>query len=103
MSHLIQILLPLRDSAGQPFAPSLYSRIAGELTQRFGGLTAFERSPGEGLWRDEGARTRHDEVVVYEVMVEELDEAWWGRYRGQLEELFRQDEIAMRATAIVRF
>ena len=102
MSHLVQILLPLHDSAGQPFARSLYTRIAGELTELFGGLTAFERSPGEGLWRDEGASTQHDEVVVYEVMVEELDARWWGAYRGQLETLFRQDEIAMRATAIVR-
>ena len=63
---------------------------------------AFERSPGEGLWRGEGASTQRDVVVVYEVMVEELDAPWWCGYRGELERLFRQDEIVMRSTAIVR-
>jgi hypothetical protein len=102
MTHLIQILLPLHDNGGKPFARGLYQGVAAELTERFGGVTAFARSPGEGLWRVEGASTESDDVVVFEVMVEDLDPAWWGSYRQQLERRFRQDELVMRATSILR-
>ena len=47
--HLIQILLPLFDNGGQPFPRSDYMRVRSELTERFGGLTAFTRTPAEGL------------------------------------------------------
>ena len=42
MSHyLIQILLPLVDNEGQLFPHSNYRRVRSEMTERFGGLTAF--------------------------------------------------------------
>ncbi len=48
--HLVQILLPLYDNAGAPLPRALYDRVREELSRRFGGLTAFTRSPAEGLW-----------------------------------------------------
>jgi hypothetical protein len=42
----------------------------------------------------------HDDVVVYEVMADELDENWWQRYRRELERVFRQDAIVIRAQKI---
>jgi hypothetical protein len=42
----------------------------------------------------------HDEIVVFEVMTEALDAAWWGNYRSQLERDFRQDQIVIRASTI---
>ncbi len=97
--QLIQILLPLYDNDGRPFNEELFGRVRRELTERFGGLTAFTRAPAQGLWKDEG-ETRHDEIVVFEVMVDELDAAWWESYREALEQEFRQDTIVIRAQPV---
>lgn len=99
--HLVQLLLPLRDPDGKPFPRSQYRKIREVLTERFGGLTAYTRAPAEGLW-DEGDQLWIDDIVVYEVMVPELDRAWWRTYRDSLEEAFDQEELVVRAQAIER-
>jgi hypothetical protein len=98
--HLVQILLPLFDGTGQPFARADYERVAGEMTERFGGVTAYTRAPAEGRWRDGGDGTARDEILVHEVMTETLDCEWWRDYRGRLEERFDQDRIVVRAHEI---
>ena len=99
--HLIQILLPLRDNAGQPFPRAHYAEVRAELTERFGGLTAYSRAPAEGVW-DEGGDGPpvRDDIVVHEVMAESLDRDWWREFRARLERRFAQDVIVVRATAI---
>ncbi|MEA2933525.1 MAG: hypothetical protein QOD74_171 [Variibacter sp.] len=99
--HLIEILLPLTDNAGTPFGPELFAQIRRELTERFGGLTAFSRAPAQGLWKDE-RETKHDDIVVFEVMADTLDTEWWRDYRQSLERRFRQDAIVARAVAVTR-
>lgn len=99
--HLVEILLPLRDPDGQPFGRAPFSRIKEEMTERFGGVTAFTRSPAEGLW-ESGDGRESDEIVVLQVMDESLDRGWWGEYRRQLEGRFRQDEIIVRASEVDR-
>lgn len=81
--HLIQILLPLTDDDGETFAPELYERLNQELTARFGGVTSYTRSPAEGRWH-QGGETEHDEIAVVEVMVGEVDRAWWAALRERL-------------------
>jgi hypothetical protein len=98
--HLIQILLPLYDNAGNIFDEELYGTVRRELTERFGGLTAFTRAPAQGLWKDAG-KTHRDDIVVFEVMTEELDADWWRGYRQTLEKTFRQDEIVIRAQPVL--
>jgi hypothetical protein len=94
--HIIEILLPLYDNDGQRIGAEPYANVREELVARFGGLTAFTRTPAEGVWQDEGERTR-DEIVIFEVMSDGLDRNWWERYRTRLEQLFRQEEIVVRA------
>lgn len=94
--HLVQILLPLYDNDGRALGEELFTTIRSELTERFGGLTAFTSAPAEGLWKSEG-RTHHDEIVVFEVMAATLDAGWWQRYRKTLEERFSQNSIMIRA------
>jgi hypothetical protein len=94
--HLVQILLPLYDNDGRALSEELFTTIRSELTERFGGLTAFTSAPAEGLWKSEG-RTHHDEIVVFEVMAATLDAGWWQRYRKTLEERFSQNSIMIRA------
>jgi hypothetical protein len=97
--QLVQILLPLYDNAGHLFGEELFGRVRRELTERFGGLTAFTRAPAQGLWQDEG-ETRHDEIVVFEVMAEDLDTKWWRDYRQKLEREFRQDTVVIRVQPV---
>ena len=94
---LVEILLPVADNRGNPFPRGAFDRVRRELTERFGGVTAFLRAPASGLWRDDDGVVRHDEVAIFEVMAEALDEAWWRDYRRKLEERFAQDEIVVRA------
>ena len=97
--HLVQILLPLFDNDGEAFGEELYSKIRSELTERFGGLTAFTSAPAQGLWKSEG-KTTHDEIVVFEVMTTNIDVGWWSGYRQALEKAFRQNTIVIRAQSV---
>ena len=99
--HLVQILLPLADNDGRPFPASLFAAVRTELADRYGGITVYRRAPAEGLWCDDGD-TSHDDVAIYEVMVEVLDHHWWADYRAGLEARFRQDEVLVRAVAVER-
>jgi hypothetical protein len=94
---LVEILLPLYDNEGRRFGAEDFDRVSEELAARFGGVTTFRRSPGEGVWRAGGGESR-DRVVVFEVMSEGLERAWWREYREELERRFRQEKIVARAT-----
>jgi hypothetical protein len=48
------------------------------------------RALAEGLWKDESECTAREDIVIYEVMAEELDEAWWQVCREALESRFRR-------------
>lgn len=95
--HLVQILLPMHDNAQEPFPREEYSRVRKELTERFGGLTVYTRAPAEGLWKLNGNETTRDDIVIFEVMANELEQSWWREYRRELEARFRQDVILIRA------
>lgn len=100
--HLVQIILPLYDNEGRKIDAALYRDVKELLVQRFGGVTAFTRAPAEGLWQ-QGDRVQKDEVLLYEVMVESLDPAWWTRWRQELEARFGQQELVVRAHPIELF
>src|SRR3954463_4134767 len=97
--QLIEIFLPLSDNQGKRFAAETYAGVRKQLTEKFGGLTAFSRSPAEGVDTGQG-RERHDDLVVFEVMTEEIDQGWWTSYREKLETTFRQDRILIRSSEV---
>jgi hypothetical protein len=94
---LIQIILPLYRSTGELFARDAFSAVRRELTQRFGGSTAYTRAPAEGTWEDPGGLVHHDDVIVVEVMIDTLDRGWWGRYAEDLARRFGQQSVIVRA------
>ena len=96
--YLVQLLLPLYDNAGRRVSHELFGRIRDELTERYGGVTAFLRSPAQGTWKEDDGVVGRDEIVICEVMVESLDRAWWAAYRVKLEEGFGQRELVVRAS-----
>jgi hypothetical protein len=95
--HLIQLLLPLYDNDKKAMPRELFDRVREELVERFGGLTAYVRAPVSGLWQEQDGQTAHDDLVIYEVMAEQLDEDWWRRYREDLETRFAQEALVVRA------
>jgi hypothetical protein len=102
MMYLIQLLLPLRDNGGIPFPRRMFEQVRSELTERFGGVTAYLRSPASGVWKDDQGEVARDEMVMVEVMVNSLDRPWWDIYRRDLEGRFRQAELLMRALGCER-
>ena len=99
--RLVQIFLPLSDNEGTAFPPSLFGQVCTELTDRFGGVTSFGRSPAHGVMEDSGEHV-HDDIVIVEVIVDKLERVWWNTYRRDLERRFRQDEVLIRASHFIR-
>jgi len=97
----VEILLPLRDNDAAPFPAAKFGALRRELVERFGGLTAFSRSPAEGLWEN-GGGTDQDDIVIFEVMADALDRSWWADFRRRLEAQLTQDEIVVRAREVER-
>ncbi|QWV94363.1 hypothetical protein KP004_04025 [Geomonas oryzisoli] len=98
--HLIQILLPLYDNEGNQFTQDEFLKVRDELSERFGGITTYMRSPARGLWKETKETTVQDDIVIYEVMTKELDRAWWSTYRQQLTADFRQALLIVRASEV---
>ena len=97
--YLVQALLPLRDNEGCDFPRETFDHVVQQLTDQFGGATAYTRSPAEGAWAQDDREQRED-VIVVEVMVEKLDRSWWAEFRRQLEGNFGQEQILARALRV---
>jgi hypothetical protein len=100
--HLVQLLLPVRDNAGNPFPRALFEDVQRALTARFGGVTAYARAPAEGTFASGSEGVVVDDIVVVEVMVQSIDRAFWTQYVHQLAEAFAQDDLVVRALAMER-
>lgn len=98
--HLVQLFLPLHDNDGVRFSLDFYRQVRNELVERFGGVTAYTQAPASGLWQENEESTVRDDLVIYEVMTEDLDPAWWSQYRSMLEMRFRQEQMVIRAHEI---
>lgn len=96
---LIQLLLPTSHPApAEPGGPIADTRR--ELVERFGGLTAYVRSPARGSWTSPDGRTEQDDVVMVEVVTGHFDRAWWQAYAATLAARFRQERIHVRALPV---
>lgn len=95
---LIQLFLPVYDGQGQAFPKAYFDEARAELTARFGGVTAFLRSPAVGAWQDPQGEVQRDDVYLYEVLADSPDRAWWQAYRARLERQFSQDVILIRVS-----
>jgi hypothetical protein len=100
--HPVQLFLPAYDADTRPFPKAMFDAVRAELAARFGGVTAYLRSPAVGLWEDETGECVRDDVVLFEVMVDALERDWWRTYRRELETRFEQDEILVRTSAVDR-
>ena len=97
--YLIQLLLPLHDNEKRPIPAEHFNRLRTDLTQRFGGVTAFVRAPAKGLWEEE-EEINHDDVVMFEIIAENFAKDWWREYRVHLQHVFKQKEVLIWATSV---
>jgi hypothetical protein len=95
--QIVEVFLPLETGCGHRIGAEVIKGIINGLADCFGGATAFTRSPADGLWKH-GSSLEKDRIVIIEVMVREVDDAWWSGYRRRLEEEFEQDEVMIRVT-----
>jgi hypothetical protein len=99
-NKLIQILLPLRNEKGKSFPQELYTELRSELTDKFGGITIYTRSPATGLWKNEKDNIERDMIVIYEVIADGFDRKYWQGLKVHLEDQFRQDQLIIRSMDI---
>ena len=100
--QLVQLFLPLYDNAGRVFPKAMVDAVRAELAERFGGVTAYVRSPAVGAWEDDDGVVRRDDVVLVEVMCDALEREWWRAFARRLAERFAQEEILVRALGVER-
>jgi len=98
--QLIQIYLPLYDPAGKALPESLFEEVTSLLTERFGGLTKYTRSPAEGLWKEKPQKTVKDDILIYEVLAASLDQDFWLDYKEKLKKQFKQDELLISCASV---
>lgn len=56
--------------------------------------------PLSGLWTTPEGDVVHDDVIVYEVIAERVERAWWSGYRKTLEQRFAQRALVVRSNEI---
>ena len=96
---LIQLLLPVNTSEGQDGARQAFALTRRELTDHFGGLTAYLRAPAVGVWTSPEGEREQDDVVMVEIVADRFDRAWWREYARTLAGRFAQEAIHVRALA----
>ncbi len=99
--YLIQLFLPLYSNGGKRFPQKQFLAVRETLLARYGGVTTYARAPVRGLWKASAQRTQHDDLLIFEVMVKTLNRRWWRAYRLDLEKIFMQEQILIRAFDLV--
>lgn len=94
--YLMQIFVPIRDNEGNPFDQRRFTDLRDELTERFGGVTIYARTPAQGIWKPSDGSAQTDQMVIYEVIFDELEMPYWKGLKFSLETAFSQQQILMR-------
>ncbi len=93
--HLVQLLLPVKPNGDHHIA-----RVREELVEQFEGVTAYVRAPARGAWVAPDGQEEHDDVIMIEVAVDQLDRGWWRQYRDTLAARFSEEEIHLRVIPV---
>ena len=99
---LIQLVLPAYDPKGKRFPKRHYSQLHRKLTDKFGGLTVYDRNPANGFWKQGGGQTVKEKIIVYEVMAAKVDLDFWQKLKGSLLKKFEQNELLITSSKISR-
>jgi hypothetical protein len=98
--HLIQVFIPLAGGDGKRFPRSHFEALEETLVAEFTGFTSYPRAPASGLWKGPNAEVQQDDLIIYEIMTDNVEDDWWKTFRQSLEELFQQDKILIRSQLV---
>ena len=98
--YLVEIFLPVNNNQGQAQPGELFVSVRQELVARFGGMTAFTRTPAQGVWEASERNKCQDDLIIYEVMAEQVERSWWQTYKQLLEQRFAQDQLVIRFSEV---
>ena len=99
-TKLIQVLLPLHDSEGIALPPKLFKAVKDQLLEKFGAINSYVPVPAEGWWKESANTVVNDQLIIYEVMVADIDKNWWKKYKKELKLQFAQNDIVIRQSQI---
>jgi hypothetical protein len=97
---LVQILLPRTPPYDQATGRERFHQTRAELVEEFDGVTAYVRSPAQGVWIAPDGHREDDDVVMVEVMTPTFDRIWWRSYRETLARRFDQQDVMVRALMV---
>lgn len=96
----IEVFIPLHDQDGIPFPGYLYQHICKQIIKDFGGVTAYTRAPAIGIWEDREHQEVKDDIVIFEIMVSEIDYSYWRQFKKKLVVQFGQKELIIRQSEV---
>ena len=74
----------------------MFETLKDELARQYGGVTAFVQAPAQGRWAPDGAIAAEEDIIIFEVMVEDLRADEWRARRRELEMRFDQERVVIR-------
>ena len=98
--YQIELYLPLYNNDKKAFPTSHYESVKQNLSDKFGGITMYSRTPVIGLWKESQESIVKDDLVIYEIISEKLDESFWQEYKFMLQSLFQQEAIIIKSSKI---
>jgi hypothetical protein len=100
--YRFEVLIPLADNEGRPFAWSKIERVSSAFLARFEGCRPQPLAPFLGMWMHHGAVYREG-LLLFTVDAPRSDEslAWMVRYKERLKRLFDQIDIYLAVTELL--
>lgn len=98
--YQIQLLLSLYNNEGKAFPSSHYEKVKLFFNDKFGGITMYTRTSVVGLWKESPHSTVKDELIIYEILSDQLEKDFWQHYKSDLQSLFQQEEMVIKACEI---
>nr|WP_295932203.1 hypothetical protein [uncultured Dyadobacter sp.] len=92
----MQIFVPTADRQGTRFPQQYYTDLKQELAGLYGGVTIYARSPVKGIWKPDNNSIEADDLIIFEVLVNQLDLSYFSSLKARLEATFKQNELLMR-------
>jgi hypothetical protein len=91
----------VKDNDGHCFPPHIWENLKNTLVDKFGGVTAYTRSPAEGIWSPSPTERSRDQIFTVEVIVRDFDTEWWQILRRDMQNILRQDQLLFRVSPIL--
>lgn len=100
--YRFELLIPLADNQGRPFAWANIERVSATLLRRFEGCRSQPLTPYLGMWRFRGKEYREG-MLLFTADAPRSDEslAWVLSFKERLKRQFKQVDIYLAVTELL--